>query len=425
MAEEEKGKITPEELGAFADSYASFNKIIQKLHQAYKDLEDKFENLNLELEQTNLKLRESLVEKEKITNYLNNILESLTSGVLVVNLEGKITLFNRAAEEITGYKAEEILNRPYLEVMGKGINLQATPIYTMRSGNSHLNEEKEIFTKFETKIPLGYSTSLLKDGEDNLLGVVEVFFDLSKIKKLEDEIARVRTLAALGEMAATVAHEVKNPLNGILGFADLLYRDIEEHDPRRNYAKKIIEGVEILNRIVMNLLDYTRSIKLDLRPIDFARFLDEVVSFFEMDLSRGKKNFKIERLYTNTRVNCLLDSEKFKQIVLNLLYNASQALPEGGLIQIFAGIESMYAEGKIPGLSAGQMVSLKIKDNGIGMTEEIKNKLFTPFFTTKEKGTGLGLSTVKKIVQALKGEIEIDSQLGKGTTVTVLFPKNG
>jgi PAS domain S-box-containing protein len=425
MAEEEKGKITPEELGAFADSYTSFNKIIQKLHQAYKDLEEKFENLNLELEQTNLKLRESLVEKEKITNYLNNILESLTSGVLVVNLEGKITLFNRAAEEITGYKAEEILNRSYLEVMGKGINLQATPIYTMRSGNSHLNEEKEIFTKFETKIPLGYSTSLLKDSEDNLLGVVEVFFDLSKIKKLEDEIARVKTLAALGEMAATVAHEVKNPLNGILGFADLLYRDIEEHDPRRKYAKKIMEGVEILNRIVMNLLDYTRSIKLDLRPIDFARFLDEVVSFFEMDLSRGKNNIKIERLYTNTRVNCLLDSEKFKQIVLNLLYNASQALPEGGLIQIFAGIESMYAEGKIPGPSAGQMVSLKIKDNGIGMTEEIKNKLFTPFFTTKEKGTGLGLSTVKKIVQALKGEIEIDSQLGKGTTVTVLFPKNG
>ncbi|MDP3025278.1 MAG: hypothetical protein Q8O10_07055, partial [candidate division Zixibacteria bacterium] len=99
MAEEGKGEITQEQLEAFADSYASFNKIIQQLHQAYKDLEQKFENLNLELERTNLKLRESLAEKEKITNYLNNILESLTSGVLVVNLEEKIALFNRAAEE--------------------------------------------------------------------------------------------------------------------------------------------------------------------------------------------------------------------------------------------------------------------------------------------------------------------------------------
>ena len=425
MAEEGKGEITQEQLEAFADSYASFNKTIQKLHQAYKDLEQKFENLNLELEQTNLKLRESLVEKDKVTNYLNNILESLTSGVLVVNLEEKITLFNRAAEEITGYKADEVLNRPYVEIMGKEVDPQSTPVHTLRAGISHLNEEKEVLTKLQTKIPLGYSTSLLQDSEGNLLGAVEVFFDLSKIKKLEEEIARVRTLAALGEMAATVAHEVKNPLGGISGFADLLYRDIEEGDPRKNYVKKVIEGVDILNRIVMNLLDYTRSIKLDVRPTDFVKFLDEVVGFFEMDILREKKNIKIERLYPGMRCNCLLDSEKFKQVVLNLLYNASQALPDGGLIQLSAGLESKEMENKIPDSTVGQMVSLKIKDNGIGMSEEVKNKLFTPFFTTKEKGTGLGLSTVKKIVQAHKGDIEVDSKLGKGTTVTIFIPKSG
>jgi len=425
MAEEGKGEITQEQLEAFADSYASFNKTIQKLHQAYKDLEQKFENLNLELEQTNLKLRESLVEKDKVTNYLNNILESLTSGVLVVNLEEKITLFNRAAEEITGYKADEVLNRPYLEILGKEVDPQSTPVHTLRAGISHLNEEKEVLTKLQTKIPLGYSTSLLQDSEGNLLGAVEVFFDLSKIKKLEEEIARVRTLAALGEMAATVAHEVKNPLGGISGFADLLYRDIEEGDPRKNYVKKVIEGVDILNRIVMNLLDYTRSIKLDVRPTDFVKFLDEVVGFFEMDILREKKNIKIERLYPGMRCNCLLDSEKFKQVILNLLYNASQALPDGGLIQLSAGLESKEMENKIPDSTVGQMVSLKIKDNGIGMSEEVKNKLFTPFFTTKEKGTGLGLSTVKKIVQAHKGEIEVDSKLGKGTTVTIFIPKSG
>ncbi len=424
MAKEKKGKITPEELGAFADSYSSFNKTIQKLHQAYKDLEQKFENLNLELERTNLRLRESLVEKEKLTNYLNNILESLTSGVLVVNLEERITLFNRAAEEITGYKAEEVLNKPYSEVMGKEIDIRGTPVHTLRSGISQLNEEKEILTKSRSKIPLGYSTTLLQDGENNLLGAVEVFFDLSNIKKLEEEIARVRTLAALGEMAATVAHEVKNPLGGISGFADLLYRDIEDSDPRKNYVNKIIEGVEILNRIVMNLLDYTRSLKLNLRTTDFFRFLDEVVGLFEMDLSRGDKNIKIERLYGNEEFDCTLDSEKFKQVVLNLLHNASQAMPDGGSIQILAGLgpEDEVAGITIP--SAGQKVSLKIKDNGIGMNEEVKRKLFTPFFTTKEKGTGLGLSTVKKIVQAHKGEISIESEVGRGTTITILLPKN-
>ncbi len=425
MAEEGKGEITQEQLEAFADSYASFNKTIEKLHQAYKDLEQKFENLNLELEHTNLKLRESLAEKEKVTNYLNNILESLTSGVLVVNLEERIALFNRAAEEITGYKTDEVLNRPYLEVMGRGVDIQSTPVHTLRVGSSHLNEEKEVLTKLQTKIPLGYSTSLLQDSEGNLLGAVEVFFDLSKIKKLEEEIARVRTLAALGEMAATVAHEVKNPLGGISGFADLLNRDIEEGDPRKKYVKKVIEGVDILNRIVMNLLDYTRSIKLDLRPIDFVKFLDEVVGFFEMDILREKKNIKIERFYPSEKCGCFLDAEKFKQVVLNLLYNASQALPDGGLIQLSAGQETRNLENEIPNSTAEKIISLKIKDNGIGMSEEVKNKLFTPFFTTKEKGTGLGLSTVKKIVQAHKGEIEVDSKLGKGTTVTIFIPKSG
>ncbi|MCJ7458645.1 MAG: ATP-binding protein [candidate division Zixibacteria bacterium] len=425
MAEEGKGEITQEQLEAFADSYASFNKTIEKLHQAYKDLEQKFENLNLELEHTNLKLRESLAEKEKVTNYLNNILESLTSGVLVVSLEEKITLFNRAAEEITGYKTDEVLNSPYLKIMGGGVDIQSTPVHTLRAGVSHLNEEKEILTKSQTKIPLGYATSLLRDSEGNILGAVEVFFDLSKIKKLEEEIARVRTLAALGEMAATVAHEVKNPLGGISGFADLLNRDIEEGDPRKKYVKKVIEGVDILNRIVMNLLDYTRSIKLDVRPIDFVKFLDEVVGFFEMDILREKKNIKIERFYPSEKCGCFLDAEKFKQVVLNLLYNASQALPDGGLIQLSAGQETRSLENKIPNSTAEQIISLKIKDNGIGMSEEVKDKLFTPFFTTKEKGTGLGLSTVKKIVQAHKGEIEVDSKLGKGTTVTIFIPKSG
>jgi signal transduction histidine kinase len=228
----------------------------------------------------------------------------------------------------------------------------------------------------------------------------------------------------LGEMAATVAHEVKNPLGGISGFADLLYRDIEEQDPRKSYVKKIIEGVEILNRIVMNLLDYTRSLRLDLRPTDFVKFLDEVVGFFEMDISRGKRNIRIERNYLSQRFDCLLDSEKFKQVVLNLLHNACQAVPDGGLIQIFAGLESRKIRDQAAISSTGQRISLKIKDNGMGMSEEVKKKLFTPFFTTKEKGTGLGLSTVKKIVQAHRGEIFIDSQLVRGTTVNISLPKN-
>ena len=233
MKKRDGSDISEEQLEGFTESFASFNKITQKLHSAYKNLEEKFEDLNLKLEKTNRELRQSLAEKEKISNYLNNILESLTSGVVAINLKGEITLFNQAAEEILGFKTDEVLGRKYEEIMGKGVKEKMALPFTLKSRRSHVNEEKEVFTKGGKKIPLGFSTSLLTDGDDNVLGAVEVFFDLSKLKQLEEEITRVRTLAALGEMAATVAHEVKKPLGGIRGFADLLDRDLEGGDPRK------------------------------------------------------------------------------------------------------------------------------------------------------------------------------------------------
>jgi PAS domain S-box-containing protein len=409
MEERNHLDISEEQLEGFTESFASFNKITQKLHSAYKNLEEKFEDLNLKLEKTNRELRQSLAEKDKASNYLNNILESLTSGVVAINLKGEITLFNRAAEEILGYKTDEVLGRPYGEVMGKGVGEKMTLPFTLKSRKSHINEEKEVLTKEGKKIPLGFSTSLLTDSDNNVLGAVEVFFDLSKLKQLEEEITRVRTLAALGEMAATVAHEVKNPLGGIRGFADLLDRDLEEKDPRKKSVQKILEGVETLDKIVLSLLNYTKPIKLDSHQIEFINFIDEVIKFFEIDLGREKKKIQINRKYPEKTLLCRIDPEQFRQVILNLLHNATQAMPHGGTIGVEVNEEK-------------KGVVLEISDTGIGMSKATLDKLFTPFFTTKEHGTGLGLSTVKKIVEAHGGDIKVESELGKGTTVFVILP---
>jgi PAS domain S-box-containing protein len=403
-------KITEDELSTFTDSYAHFNKITQKLQLAYQELEKKFEDLNLKLEETNNQLMQSLVEKDKISNYLNNILESISSGVLVINSIGKITLFNRAAGEITGYQTDEVLGKDYLEIMGKNIKNEATPLNTLETGISHLNGEKEILDKKGNKIPLGFSTSILTDGENNQLGAVEVFFDLSHIKKLEQEIARVKTLAALGEMAATVAHEVRNPLGGIAGFATILEKDLSEDDPRRKWVKKIIEGVENLNRIVINLLNYTKVVKFSPNKVDFLRFLDDTLNFFLMGVSAQTKNIEVVKNYPHEKFECLIDVEQFRQVVLNLLRNSVQAMPEGGKIEVLTQ-------------PIKDKIIFKISDSGVGMDEQTQKKLFNPFFTTKEGGTGLGLSIVKKIVDAHKGEIVIESEKSKGTTVTVSLPR--
>jgi PAS domain S-box-containing protein len=406
MEERDRLDISEEQLEGFTESFASFNKITQKLHFAYKNLEEKFEDLNLKLEKTNRELRQSLAEKDRASNYLNNILESLTSGVVAINIKGEITLFNRAAEEILGYKTDEVLGRQYGEILGNGVKEMMTLPFTLKSRKSHINEEKEVFTKEGKKIPLGFSTSLLTDGENNVLGAVEVFFDLSKLKQLEEEVTRVRTLAALGEMAATVAHEVKNPLGGIRGFADLLDRDLEESDPRKKSVEKIMEGVETLDRIVVSLLNYTKAIRLDFHQVEFISFIDESIKFFEIDLAHKKKKINILREYPERALLCRIDPEQFRQVILNLLHNATQAMPQGGTIRVKVNEEK-------------KRVVLKISDTGMGMSKATLDKLFTPFFTTKEHGTGLGLSTVKKIVEAHRGDIKVESELGKGTTVIV------
>jgi PAS domain S-box-containing protein len=414
MEERDRLNISEEQLEGFTESFASFNKITQKLQSAYKNLEEKFEDLNLELEKTNRELRQSLAEKERISNYLNNILESLTSGVVAINLKGEITLFNRAAEEILGYKTNEVLGRQYGEIMGNRVEEKMTLPFTLKSGKSHINEEKEVLGKGEKKIPLGFSTSLLTDGENNILGAVEVFFDLSKLKELEKEITRVRTLAALGEMAATVAHEVKNPLGGIRGFADLLDRDLEKSDPRKKSVEKIMEGVETLDRIVVSLLNYTKPIRLNFHEVEFISFVDEAIKFFEIDIGREKRKIHVERKYPKKELLCRIDPEQFRQVILNLLHNATQAMPKGG--EIVVQVSEIRSKGEN---EKEKRVVLKISDTGMGMSKATLEKLFTPFFTTKEHGTGLGLSTVKKIVEAHGGDVKVESELGKGTTVII------
>jgi PAS domain S-box-containing protein len=424
MKERGRSDISEEQLDGFTESFASFNKITQKLHSAYKNLEEKFEDLNLKLEKTNRELRQSLAEKERISNYLKNILESLTSGVVAINLKGEITLFNRAAEEILGYKTEEVLGRKYEEIMGRGVDEKMTLPSTLKSRRSHINEEKDVFTKKGKKIPLGFSSSLLTDGDNNILGAVEVFFDLSKLKQLEEEVTRVRTLAALGEMAATMAHEVKNPLGGIRGFADLLDRDLKEGDPRKKSVEKITEGVETLDKIVLSLLNYSKPIKLDLHQVEFINFIDDAIKFFEIDLERGKKKIRIVREYPKKTLLCRIDPEQFRQVILNLLHNASQAMPQGGKIVVRVNEEEKGTTNSKNSLrirQEGKRVVLKISDNGVGMSKATLNKLFTPFFTTKEHGTGLGLSTVKKIVEAHGADIKVKSEIGKGTTVIVVL----
>jgi PAS domain S-box-containing protein len=374
---------------------------------------------NKKPELTNLKPRDDLVVKEKISAYLDAILDSLPVGVVAIDLGDRIVAFNPAAEKILGQVSEDILGKPYLEVMGPGAEEKYTLPYIVHSGQI-CPGKKEVKTQTGKMITVSFSNSLLKDTNGKIFGAAEIFSEWGESEQAQEEMRRVRTLAALGEMAALVAHEIKNPLGGIRGFAELLERDIQQSDPRKKSVKKIIEGVETLTRIVDTLLDHTRPVKLNVRKVEMVSFIEDSINFFEMDSSNQKSNVRMIKDYPQGKLHCNLDAEQFRQILLNLLRNAIQAMPEGGVIRIKmnreAGITNPIGEEGDP------KAVLKVSDTGIGMSKEVQKKIFAPFFTTKEGGTGLGLFAVRKIVEAHGGEIQLESVPGQGTVVTIGLP---
>lgn len=423
--EDHNKEVPQEQFADFASSFASFSTVTAKLHQAYKDLQEKFEYLNLRLEATNRDLRQSLVEKDRMSSYLNNILESISSGVIVVDLAGKITLFNRPAEKITGYKAEAVIGKHYAEVM-RSTEDKPSCLSALSSSTICASEEKLIYTAAGDPLPTGFSTSLLRDSEGNIIGAVEVFSDVSKIKRLEEEVEQVSALAAVGEMAATIAHEVRNPLGGIAGFAALLERDLPEADPRRRLVEKIIQGVDHLNETVAELLDFTKRIRKNPRKTDFVKFVEETVGAFEAGLKTRKSGVTIRRGYGDTPLLADFDPELFKRLLLNLLTNAAQAIPEAGSIEVNVRTTLERAGELPPDQKKGEkeLIELEVRDSGVGISPEIRDKIFTPFFSTRESGTGLGLAMVKKIIEVHDGDIEVESQPQRGSKFVLRFPRH-
>ncbi len=299
-------------------------------------------------------------------------------------------------------------------MIGVDAGRERTVLHTLDCGSALINQEKTLKRPDGRQIPLGFSTSVVRENDGRMLGAVEVFNDLTEVKRLEAELQRVHVLAALGEMAATVAHEIRNPLGGIAGFAAMLQRDLEAADPRYRLVQKITEGVARLNRIVSSLLTYTRPLQLNSHPVRLAELVEETIAFFEIDLERAHKNIKVERHFPEAEQVCNMDPEQFQQVILNLLQNATQAMPEGGTID--ATVDTANTP-------SGPTAKLCISDTGVGMSSEVRERLFTPFFTTKEDGTGLGLVTSKKIVEAHGGFIAVESQPDQGTSFTISLPQ--
>jgi len=345
---------------------------------------------------------------KEIRSLTGNILEGMNSAVVAVDRDRKIITFNRVAEEIFALKREEVINKGYSLVFPRD---ECLINEVLNSGKSIREMEKEFKLSSGVEKDLVFGASILLDERGELQGAVAVIHDITELKKYEEEAKRAERLSTLGNLAAGVAHEIRNPLNAISIAAQRLKNEfVPEKDKEQyaNFTQTILKEIKRLDQTINQFLSLAKAQKLNLVSTEIGTFLSEVVSLMEIEAK--EKGIIIEKeIVGNFQIK--IDREEMKKALVNIILNGIQAMSSGGKMNL-SGM--LY--------SSGKEYIIRIKDSGPGIPEENLPRIFQPYFTTKEKGTGLGLAIAYRIINDHKGRIEVESEVGKGTTFTVRLP---
>ena len=364
------------------------------------------------------KTRTLLQEKETAFDQLDllhrSIIESVDTGILTINLRGQIKSFNRAAEEITGYSFAEVEDRNivYLFPEYGGLLENIHPGGHPDSQQSRVEMYVESHEK--TSLTLGCSVSFLNDGTGKRIGDILVFQDLTAIKKMELILEKNRRLAFIGEMAAGLAHEMRNPLASISGSIQVLHKSLPLNEPDERLMQIILRGKDQLESFMRDFLLLSRPTPGMSEMIKITDIIEDILESIRY-LPDWRDDIQVIKSLQDHLPFIRANKTEIRQLIWNVLMNAIQSMPNGGRVTIETGKDT-------PDISAGQFLEIKISDNGQGIMENDLGKIFEPFYTTREKGTGLGLAIVNRIVEGHAGKIKVDSKSGEGTTFTIWLP---
>lgn len=402
-------KKNMQDLAQLVESLESFNKATTELQRAYARLEERFALLNRELESKNEELSASVEEKERTRNYLHNILESLINGVIVTDIEGKIQTLNTCAETLIGIRQAQAIGKHISAVFESAVGGE-TPTADLAY---YFNSEAGSKVKTAGRT-LEVFCSPFKSPAAELIGHVLVIRDVTQIEKLEEMAKRTEKFAAMGEMAANIAHEVRNPLGSIELYASLLLKNLAD-DKNRERAGRIISSVKNVDNKISNLLLFTRRPLPQMKVIGLHQVLTEVIEFSEQIIEQA--GIEISVYMDTSDILIMADAEMIKQIFLNVILNAQQAMPEGGEISIMTRLAP-----ESPLEPRVRMAEIIFQDAGPGIPAADRSRIFDPFFSTKENGSGLGLAIVHNIVSEHNGLITVDNAPQGGMVVSISLP---
>jgi two-component system nitrogen regulation sensor histidine kinase GlnL len=348
------------------------------------------------------------------------ILENVDRAVVAIDREGRIAFFNPAAQLYTGLSERQSLGRHYEELFAGQESLLYLIRTAVQEGRS-ISDDENILLRRPTAPPLPVSASVSpiyaeNDGQE---GVVLIIRDISRVCELEDAVRRSDRLSTLGTLAAGLAHEIKNPLGGIKGAAQLLAMELPDQSPLIEYTSVMIKEVERVNGIIEELMDLARPRAPELTEVNLAKVLNDIV-LFQKEAHRGK-DVQFSLQLDPSIPPILGDENLLTRLFLNLIKNAGEAIDKKGQVQIVTKVASEYHLTQ-PGERPAPLIVVEVRDSGRGIPVAELDQIFTPFYTTKSRGSGLGLATCQKIVSEHRGFLKVESTPRKGTVFSVFLP---
>ena len=338
--------------------------------------------------------------REKV--FSDNLVSRMPIGLVAVDKDGLVTAVNSVAEATLGIRTVDVIG------FSVGDVIPAILADTLSGTDSLVEKELLCPVADGRRIPMDVSAANLTDENGERFGQVILFKDLTEIRTLRQELEKNRRLASVGRLAAGVAHEIRNPLSSIKGFATYFKEKYRDSDRDQEIAGIMIQEVNRLNRVVGQLLEFSRPIRLHLQQVALKPFFQD--AFRLVDRQSSEAGVTVSLDMADESLCTLLDADKMSQVMLNLLLNALDAMPGGGRLTVRA---SANGDGGI---------AIQIMDTGTGVDPTDQPHIFEPYFSTKKTGTGLGLAIVHNIVKAHRGDILVDSQTGGGTMVEIILP---
>jgi len=376
-----------------------------------QELADNFNWMTRELKKQRAGLEESLDEIRRLKHFSDLVILSITNGLITMDRDGNIAAFNRMAEKILDTSAETALGKSPYQVWGDtdAVSVMAS----LLQGEDSAGEAKLRWPAKDGGYRiLEMGTAAIRESDGKAVGHIVLFTDLTEKKELEDRVKRADRLAALGTLAAGLAHEIKNPLTAIRTFVQLMPERHERPDFLEKFNRTVPRELDRVNNLLEDLLDLVRRPILNITRVQVAELVERVLETMEPEIEM--RGVVVDCVIHASIKPVRADAEYLSRAIFNIVLNAVQAMPQGGTLGISSEVRNVPGE--------EEAVLINISDDGFGIPEEYLDQIFNPFFTDKEGGTGLGLAVTNKIIEDQDGSITVRSERGKGTDFTISLP---